>query len=176
MKLLGIFSILSTMVDGIKDAFSTPIPAENWANKDLQYQDRMNGMSEKEILKNARNGRYILTVKYPIPHRDERGKIIIENCTLWHKDLNKYGAVETYKWVDQGKYNLTTEERKVENAKIELNLLEQMILGTSRKMTLEEKKKKEEYEKIISESTIDFSNTEAVKMWQKARNADLSCR
>ena len=35
---------------GIKDAFTPTIPAENWANKDLINKDRMNGMSEKEIL------------------------------------------------------------------------------------------------------------------------------
>ena len=99
-----------------------------------------------------------------------------ENCTLWHEDLNKYGAVETSKWVDQGKYNLTPEEKKVEDAKIQLNLLELTLLRVSRKITPDEKKKKEEWEKIISQSTIDFSNTEAVKLWKKARNADLSCK
>ena len=176
MKLLGIFSILSTMFEGVKNAFTPTIPAENWENKDLQYQDRMNGMSEKEILKNAQRGRYILTVKYPVPHRNERGQIMIENCTLWHEDLNKYGAVETSKWVDQGKYNLTPEEKKVEDAKIQLNLLELTLLRVSRKITPDEKKKKEDWEKIISQSTIDFSNTEAVKLWKKARNADLSCK
>lgn len=176
MKLFGIFSILYTMFDGIKDAFTPTIPAENWENKELQHQDRMNGMTEDEIIKNAQRGRYIFTVKYPIPHRNEKGQTMIENCTLWHEDLNKYGAVETSKWVQQGKYNLTPEERKLEDAKIELNLLELMILGTSRKMKLEEKKKKEELEKIISQSTIDLFNTEAVKLWQKARNADLSCK
>ena len=47
---LFIASLVSTVVEGIKDAFTPTIPAENWANKDLQYQDRMNGISEKEII------------------------------------------------------------------------------------------------------------------------------
>ena len=36
------------------------IPAENWVNKDLIYKDRMAGLSEKEILKNAERGKYRL--------------------------------------------------------------------------------------------------------------------
>ena len=175
-NLLGIFSIISSAVQGVKDAFTPTIPAANWENKDLQYQDRMNGMSEKEILKNARNGRYIMTIRYPEPHRNERGQIMIENCKLWHEDLNEYGAVQVGKWVKQGKYNLTNEEAKVENARIRLNLLKQLHLGAGTRIKPEEEIEKKNCEKILSESTIDFTQTEAIKDWIKARNADLSCK
>ena len=79
---LFIASLISTVIEGIKNALTPTIPAENWANKDLQYQDRMNGMSEKEIIKNAEKGRYIVKEKYPEPHRNEYGQIMIENCKL----------------------------------------------------------------------------------------------
>ena len=116
---LFIASLIGTAVQGVKDAFTPTIPAENWANKELQYQDRMNGMSEKEIIKNAERGRYIVTEKYPEPHRNEHGQIMIENCQLWHEDLNKYGSVQTMKWVKQGKYNLEGEALKKEQERIE---------------------------------------------------------
>lgn len=116
---LFIVSLISTVVQGVKDAFAPTISAENWGNKELQYQDRMNGMSEKEIIKNAERGRYIVTEKYPEPHRNEHGQIIIENCQLWHKDLSRYGSVQTMKWARQGKYNLKGEALKKEQERIE---------------------------------------------------------
>ena len=35
MGLLGIFSIFSTLFQGVKETIEPTIPAENWANKDL---------------------------------------------------------------------------------------------------------------------------------------------
>ena len=47
---------------------------------------------------------------HPEPHRDpESGKIIIENCKLYHEDVDKYGASQAQKWVREGKYNLSPE-------------------------------------------------------------------
>lgn len=126
MRRGGIFAIFSMLFGGIKETLTPTIPAENWANKDLINQDRMNGMSEKEILENVKKGRYIVTEKYPEPHRNERGQIIIENCKLWHADLNKYGAVQTDKWVKQGKYNLEGEALKKEQERIEKHCEELM--------------------------------------------------
>lgn len=116
---LFIASLVGTAVQGVKDAFTPTITAEQWANKDLQYQDRMNGMSEKEIIKNAQRGRYIVTEKYPEPHRNEHGQIMIENCQLWHEDLKKYGSVQTMKWAKQGKYNLEGKALKKEQERVE---------------------------------------------------------
>ena len=128
MRRGGIFAIFSMLFGGIKETLTPTIPAENWANKDLINHDRMNGMSEKEILENVKKGRYIVTEKYPEPHRNERGQIIIENCKLWHADLNKYGAVQTDKWVKQGKYNLEGEALKKEQERIERHCEELMNL------------------------------------------------
>ena len=125
MSLLGIFSIFGTIGQAIKEATEPVIPAENWANKELIHQDRMRGISEKEFSRNLANGRYRLTQTYPEPHRDPKtGKIIIENCQLYDEDLKQYGAVQTMKWVRQGKYNLTPKELAKERARIrkELNL------------------------------------------------------
>ena len=106
---LFIVSLISTSVQGIKDAFTPTIPAANWANKELQYQDQMNGMSAEEILNNAKRGRYVVKEQHPKPHRNAYGQIIIENYPLWNEDLKKYGAVQTTKWARQGKYNLEGE-------------------------------------------------------------------
>lgn len=125
---LFIASLICSMVQGVKDALTPTIPAENWANKELQHQDRMNGMSEKEILKNAERGRYIVTTKYPEPHRNEHGQIMIENCKLWNEDLIKYGSVQAMKWAKQGKYNLEGEALKKEQERIEKELKELLVL------------------------------------------------
>ena len=128
MRRGGILAICSMLFGGIKDALTPTIPAENWANKDLINQDRMNGMSEKQILENVKNGRYIVTEKYPEPHRNERGQIMIENCQLWHEDLKTYGSVQTMKWAEQGRYNLEGEALKKEQERIEKHCKELMNL------------------------------------------------
>lgn len=115
---LFIASLIGAAVQIVKDVCTPTISAEKWANKDLQFQDKMNGMSEKEILKNAEKGRYIVTEKYPEPHRNEYGQIMIENCKLWHEDLYKYGAVQVSKWAEQGKYNLDDDALKQEQERI----------------------------------------------------------
>lgn len=67
--------------------------------------------------------------KYPEPHRDANGKIIIENSLLYKEDVKKYGAYQAMQWVKQGKYNLTPEELKKEDERLQaehqrlLNLL-----------------------------------------------------
>lgn len=115
---LFIASLIGTVYQTFKEKLEPTIPAENWANKELYHQDLMNGVSVEQRMKNVRNGKYKLTEVYPEPHRDSDGKIIIENCLLYNEDLKKYGAVQTYKWVRQGKYNLTSEELVKENERI----------------------------------------------------------
>lgn len=125
----GWFSaIFSIFIEGVKEAFTPSIPADNWDNKELQHQDRMNGMSEKEIFKNTRRGRYVITVQYPKPRKKERGQIIEENTIFWHTDLKKYGSVEVSKWTKQGKYNLTYDELIVTDAIIKLNTLKSDLI------------------------------------------------
>lgn len=111
---LFIASLLCTGYQMIKEACEPTIPAENWANKELIHKDRMSGISEKEFSKNLANGKYKLTTTHPEPHRDANGKIIIENCRLYHEDVKNYGAVQAQQWVKQGKYNLTPEELEKE--------------------------------------------------------------
>lgn len=115
---LFIASIIGSLVQIVKEVCEPTIPSENWANKDLIHKDTMNGISSKEFQYNLVNGKYKLEEKYPEPHRDKDGKIIIENCLLYDEDLFKYGAVQTMKWVKQGKYNLTPEELKKEIQRI----------------------------------------------------------
>lgn len=112
---LFIASLVGTGYQLIKEAFEKPVPAENWGNKELIYQDRMKGIPEKQILKNVEKGKYIMKEQHPEPHRDPvDGKIVIENCKLYDEDLFKYGAVQVGKWIKQGKYNLSPEELEKE--------------------------------------------------------------
>lgn len=117
MSLLGLFSIFFSAGRAIKEASQPTVPAENWGNKDLIYKDRMSGMSEEEILKNIKRGKYIIRETHPEPHRDRDGKIIIENSQLYYADVEKYGAHQAHQWVRQGKYNLTPEELEKETAR-----------------------------------------------------------
>ena len=117
---LFILSLFGTVARIIKEANAPIIPAENWANEELIHKDRMSGISEKQFSKNLANGKYKLKTVYPEPHRDPKtGKIIIENSLLYQEDVKKYGAVQAQMWVRQGKYNLTPEELKKEEERIQ---------------------------------------------------------
>lgn len=113
--LLLVFSLICSVVSLIKEACTKPIPAENWANKELYYKDIMDGVPIEQRLKNLENGKYKLTETYQEPHREqESGKIIIENYKLYYEDAEKYGAYKAKQWAKQGKYNLSPEELKKE--------------------------------------------------------------
>lgn len=117
--LLFITSIIGSCVEAIKEFFEPTVPSENWGNKELYYEDLKNGVPIEQRMKNLENGKYKSTETYPEPHIDPiSGKIIIENCLLYDKDLAEYGAVQTMKWVKQGKYNLNPEELKKEDERI----------------------------------------------------------
>ena len=100
MHLLGIVAIIYVIYQLIKEACTPTLTAEHWANKELQHKDRMSGMSEKEILKNAERGRYYIPKEvaqaYPVPHRepDWQHRLIIENCELHKADVAQYGALQ----------------------------------------------------------------------------------
>ena len=157
----------------IKETCAPTIPAENWANKDLIHQDRMNGISEKEFSRNLANGKYRLTETYPEPHRDENGKIIIENSLLYEEDCKKYGAYQAQKWVEQGKYNLNPEELEIVHLQIERKFQHLYSLGCSNKKYAEQYEAKiKEIDAKLATKKWDCRNTEAVRQWQKARAAD----
>lgn len=112
---LFIISIVGSLVQVAKEANQPVIPAENWANQDLYHKDIMDGVPVEQRMKNLENGKYKLTKTYPTPHKDPvSGKIIIENCRLYHEDVKNYGAYQAQQWVKQGKYNLTPEELRKE--------------------------------------------------------------
>lgn len=116
---LFLISLIITCYQLIKEKTTPTIPAENWSNYDLYHQDMMNGFSIEERMENLKNGKYKLTETYPEPHRDAKtGKIIIENSRLYNEDVKNYGAYQAYKWMQQGKYNLTPEELKKEEERI----------------------------------------------------------
>lgn len=116
---LFIVSLIGTCVQAIKEYCQPTIPAEYWANKELYHKDLMDGISIEQRMKNLENGKYKQTKAYPEPHKTKDGKIIIENCLLFEEDKKKYGVVQAYKWVKQGKYNLTPEELGKEHKRLE---------------------------------------------------------
>lgn len=59
---LIVFLILG-IIECIKEKTNKPIPLENWANEELEYQDIMNGVPMKQVIKNARDGKYRLDKK-----------------------------------------------------------------------------------------------------------------
>ena len=165
MSLLGIFSIFSTCAQLIKESTTPVISAENWANKDLIHEDTMKGISSKQFQRNLANGKYKMTATYPEPHRDKDGKVIIENCQLYDDDLIDHGAVQTMKWVKEGKYNLNAEELKIENLRIKKKFERLYAIGDSSK----EKALREEMKQITS--SFDYKNASGVIAWRKADTA-----
>ena len=89
-----IASLISVGIKLIKESMEKPIPAENWANKDLYHKDIMDGVPIEKRLKYAEQGRYKLTESYPEPHRGKDGRIVIENCKLFNEDKKNYSAAE----------------------------------------------------------------------------------
>ena len=127
--LLFIVSIVGTVVQLIKETFTKPIPAENWANKELYHKDIMDGVPIEQRMKNLENGKYKLTEVYPEPHRDPvSGKIMIENCKLYYEDMEKYGAYKAQQWVKQGKYNLSPDEFKKEEESVKAKYGQRYVL------------------------------------------------
>ena len=110
MLFLGIATVIA-IHETIKEKCRPTIPAENWANKNLYYEDMANGVSPKQLTKNLANGKYKMEEVYPEPHRDpQTGKIVIENDKLYKEDVKNYGVAKAREWMYQGKYNLTAEE------------------------------------------------------------------
>lgn len=56
--LVFIISIIGLIVEIVREKFEKPIPAENWANKELYYKDIINGVSAEQRMKNVKNGKY----------------------------------------------------------------------------------------------------------------------
>ena len=60
LDLLFIVSIVGAIVQVFKEAYTKPIPAENWANMELYHKDIMDGVPIEERMKNLKNGKYKL--------------------------------------------------------------------------------------------------------------------
>lgn len=173
--LLGIFSIISTCVQGIKEACTPVIPADNWANKELMDKDRASGMSEDQIMRNVKNGRYMLRVAYPVPHREQNGqrRIIIENDELYREDINEVGAYQARKWMEQGKYNLNAEELEIATLKIERKYQYLYSIGNTDEQY---KKKIAEIDAKLATKKWDYRRTEAAQQWLQAHLANMGGR
>ena len=116
---LFITSLIGTVVGLVKEGFETTIPAENWADKKTLQKDIDNGVSPKEQIERAKNGRYKATKDNDKAHRDAFGKVVIENSDLYYDDMMNYDAMLVREWMEQGKYNLTKEELEKQKKEIE---------------------------------------------------------
>ena len=165
-----IVALLTSAIPWLNEKTTKSIPAENWANKELQYKDRLNGMSEKDIVKNAQNGRYYrpkeVSQAYPVPHRESGGghRIIIENDELHDADVAQYGAYLAQKWTEQGKYNLTPEELEIVRFQIRRRFQQLYSLGNSdNECDLTSKEK----DVLLASKHWDCRKTEAALQWEK---------
>ena len=171
-----IVALFSTGIPILNEKITPTISAEQWANKELQHKDRMSGMSEKEIIRNAERGRYYIPKEifeaYPVPHKDpSSNKIVIENCELYNDDVRIHGAVLAQKWVKQGKYNLTEKELKITQLQYEKKHLEMCLLISSYNAE-RDSARIESINKILARSGWDYTKAEAVSIWQKAYDAE----
>ena len=180
MHLIGIIAIIYVIYHLIKEACAPTITVEQWANKELYKQDQLNGMSEKELERNLRKGRYYIPNEifdaYPTPHREPDGKhrLNIENCELHREEVKKYGAIQVHQWAEQGKYNLNTKELEYTHAQFEKKNLELYELTCGKDP--ERQARIAELETYLASTPWDYKNTEAVQQWQKARDAEMRYR
>ena len=87
-------------------------PIVSWLVPVISFMcDKVNAMCAQPISQKS----YSI---YSEPHRDNDGKIIIENSQLYYDDVRKHGAYKAQQWVEQGKYNLSTEELEKERQRI----------------------------------------------------------
>jgi hypothetical protein len=76
---LFFLSIVGAIVQVINELTSKPVPAENWANKELYHKDIMDGVPIEQRLKNLENGKYKMANNLKEPKKeDERKKTEFE--------------------------------------------------------------------------------------------------
>lgn len=81
----------------IKEAATPHIPAENWRNKKLMNEDKLNpNISPEQVMKNLANGKYYLP--------DVPPNAVIDDMEAYHNDMKHYRFDEVYRFAQQGKY------------------------------------------------------------------------
>lgn len=58
LNLLFIVSIVGSIVQVLKEKFTTPVPDEYCAHMELYYKDIVNGVPLEQCMKNLENGKY----------------------------------------------------------------------------------------------------------------------
>jgi hypothetical protein len=103
--LLFVISIIGTAMRIVKEVCTKPIPAENWANKELYHKDIMDGVSIEQRMSNLENGKYKLMEHYQKPSCDSVDcKNMIDNHKMYYEDMEKYGAYKAQQLAKKGKY------------------------------------------------------------------------
>ena len=60
MELIAIVSIIYVIIQLLKEMFTPKLPEDYYANDELITKDRVSGMPENEIRRNAQNRRYYI--------------------------------------------------------------------------------------------------------------------
>lgn len=115
-----VIALVIAALETIKEVCHSTIPAENWANKKMYYEDMSHGVSPEQLTKNLANGKYKIDKVYQEPHRNaQTGKIIIENDKLYKEDVKMYGVSKARELMYKGKYNLEPAELKKRQEEID---------------------------------------------------------
>lgn len=87
---LGIIGIFAGAKQLIKESTEKPIPAENWNNKALMHEDKMNpDVSPQQFMKNLKDGKYCSSEV--IPERYEMPVKPIVDKKRYNHDVRMYG-------------------------------------------------------------------------------------
>ena len=176
MELLAIISVIVLIYCIFKKSSPPKNTDDLYANHDLIRADRISGVSEKEIVRNAQNRRYYIpkevTQTYQAPHRssDYTNRIIIENEELYKEDFYRFGPLNAQEWKEQGKYNLNPAEMEILDLQLELKN-NRSDMSYAKYINLSK-----ELEEKIAAIQYDFRDTEAVRHWRKVHNREMQYR
>lgn len=86
----GIIGLIAGAKQLIKESTEKPVPAENWNNKALMHEDKMNpDVSPQQIMKNLKAGKYYSSTV--IPERYEMPVKPIVDKKSYNHDVRMYG-------------------------------------------------------------------------------------
>lgn len=86
---LGMIGLVMNINDFVKEKREKVIPAENWNNKHLMYEDKINpDISPEEFMKNLEKGKYCSSTEIPV-HYEKPVKIV--DRERYEHDIIEYG-------------------------------------------------------------------------------------
>lgn len=100
---LGVISLLFNTIGYFKEKFEKEIPKENFNNKKLMYEDKMNpDISSQQFMKNLKQGKYCSQAV--VPEQYEKS-VIIKDKKRYSHDARVYGKEIADDNAKQGLYS-----------------------------------------------------------------------